>query len=257
MSGSEPSPAPAGQDPPEEFAPGPTWRPVAAVIPCKDEAQRIAATVTAVSRLADVDLVIVVDDGSTDDTAERARAAGATVVRHPRNAGKAAALTTGVGHVRQLVSDGALPTHDLLFVDGDLEESAGNLGSLLAPLRTSEADLTIATLPPQKISGGGHGFVVRLGREGIAALTGFEAQQPLSGMRALTDEAFTAASPLARGWGVEVGMTIDVLHAGLRVVEVPCELHHRVTGSNWRGQLHRARQYRDVWLALTARRLRR
>ena len=50
---------------------------------------------------------------------------------------------------------------------------------------------------------------------------------------------------------------VDVLLAGLRVVEVPCELHHRVSGSDWRGQLHRARQYRDVALALVHRRLRR
>ena len=76
-------------------------------------------------------------------------------------------------------------------------------------------------------------------------------------MRCLTRAAFDAASPLARGWGVEVGLTVDVLRAGLRVVEVPCELHHRVSGRDWRGQLHRARQYRDVWLALVRRRLRR
>ena len=48
-------------------------------------------------------------------------------------------------------------------------------------------------------------------------------------------------------------LTVDVLRAGLRVVEVPCELQHRVTGRDWRGQLHRAEQYRDVWLALVRR----
>jgi hypothetical protein len=117
--------------------------------------------------------------------------------------------------------------------------------------------MTIATLPPQKTPGGGRGFVVRLARKGIADLTGFEAVQPLSGMRCITREAFEAATPLARGWGVEVGLTVDVLLAGLRVEEVPCELHHRVSGSDWRGQLHRARQYRDVALALARRRARR
>ncbi len=230
-------------------------RPVAAVIPCKDEAKRIEATVRAVRSLPEVHLVVVVDDGSTDDTTARARAAGAEVVSHSRNMGKAAALTTGVRHVRALTAHRSLPVHDLLFVDGDLEESARNLGVLLPPIFTGEADLAIATLPPQKVAGGGRGFVVRLGRDGILDLTGFEAVQPLSGMRALTDEAFTSASPLARGWGVEVGMTIDVLRAGLRVLEVPCALEHRVTGTDWRGQVHRAKQYRDVWLALAARRL--
>jgi hypothetical protein len=76
-------------------------------------------------------------------------------------------------------------------------------------------------------------------------------------MRCLTREAFEAARPLARGWGVETGLTIDLLTAGFRVQEVPCELHHRVTGKDWHAQVHRAKQYRDVWLALARRRNRR
>src|SRR6185312_16894054 len=99
------------------------------------------------------------------------------------------------------------------------------------------------------------GFVVRLARGGILRLTGWRATQPLSGMRCVSRAAFEQATPLARGWGVEVGLTVDVLQAGLRIVEVPCELHHRVSGRGWRAQLHRGRQYRDVWLALAERRL--
>ncbi len=75
-------------------------------------------------------------------------------------------------------------------------------------------------------------------------------------MRCITREAFEAARPLAHGWGVEVGLTIDVLRGGYRLLEVPCELHHRVTGRDLRSQLHRAAQYRDVARALAARRLR-
>ena len=53
------------------------------------------------------------------------------------------------------------------------------------------------------------------------------------------------------------GQVEAVLDAGLVVREVPCDLHHRVTGTDWRAQLHRAAQYRDVALALGIRRLRR
>jgi hypothetical protein len=241
--------------------------PVAAVIPAKDEADRIAATVRAVRGIDGVDLVVVVDDGSSDATATLAREAGAEVVRHARNRGKAAAMMTGAAHVaRREQSQQASPSGDatqpavaraLLFVDADLEASAANLGVLVPPVAEGRADMAIATLPPQRTAGGGRGFVVRLARGGIEHLTGFRAVQPLSGMRCISREAFDAATPLARGWGVEVGLTVDVLLAGLRVVEVPCELHHRVSGSDWRGQLHRARQYRDVALALGLRRLRR
>ena len=232
---------------------------VAAVVPCKDEADRIAATVAAVASLPQVGRVVVVDDGSTDDTARVAEAAGAEVVRHPRNRGKAAALESGVRRVRELeraeaVTDpGAAWPAALLFVDGDLQETATNLGVLATAVLDGTADMTIATLPAQVTAGGGRGLVVDLARGGIARLTGFRAIQPLSGMRCLTPAAFDAARPLARGWGVETALTVDVLRAGLTVLEVPCELQHRVSGSDWRGQLHRAGQYRDVWLALVRR----
>lgn len=233
---------------------------VAVIIAAKDEAARIVTTVSAARRIAGVDLVIVVDDGSSDATGRLAADAGAVVLSHPRNRGKAAAMATGARAVADhdinepVVLGGA---RLLLFIDADLEHSAANAAALVAPVASGDADMTVATLPPQSTSGGGHGFVVRLARNGIERLAGWTPTQPLSGMRCLSREAFEAASPLARGWGVEVGLTIDVLGAGLRVLEVPCELQHRVTGSSWRGQVHRARQYRDVWLALADRRVRR
>jgi len=234
---------------PAAYRPG-----VAAIVPCKDEADRIGATLAAVRDLPEVDIVVVVDDGSTDTTAEVARAGGAVVVVHPRNRGKAAALRSGVARLRADEARDGHPARHLLFVDGDLQETAANLSVLVGPVAGGTADMTIATLPPQQSAGGGHGFVVRLARDGIERLTGFRAVQPLSGMRCLTAEAYAAAAPLARGWGVEVGLTVDVLRAGLRVLEVPCELQHRVSGTDLRSQLHRAAQYRDVWLALALRR---
>ncbi|MDQ6716486.1 MAG: glycosyltransferase family 2 protein [Actinomycetota bacterium] len=228
-------------------------RPVAVVVPAKDEARRIASTVRAAQALAGVRLVVVVDDGSTDATGDLARSTGARVVRHASNQGKAAAMTTGAAVAAAELGE----DHLLLFVDADLEESAGALGVLVPPVASGEADMSVAILPPQASSGGGHGFVVRLARRGIADLTGWTPTQPLSGMRCLSRDAYLTAQPLARGWGVEVGLTVDVLAAGMTVVEVPCDLHHRVTGSDWAAQLHRARQYRDVALALARRRLRR
>jgi hypothetical protein len=78
----------------------------------------------------------------------------------------------------------------------------------------------------------------------------------LSGQRCITRQLFDAVQPLARGFGVETGLTIDALRRGARVVEVAVPIAHRVTGTSWRDRRHRARQYRDVWLALAARRLR-
>ncbi|MDR8407884.1 glycosyltransferase [Nonomuraea sp. 3-1Str] len=221
----------------------------AVIIPAKDEARRIGATVTASLALPGVDLVVVVDDGSSDQTGKAARAAGARVVRHSRNRGKAAAMETGAEAVRLL--DGDTPRH-LLFLDADLGETARAAAALITPIREGTADMSIAVFAA-RVKLGGHGMVVRLSRDGIRRATGFTATQPLNGQRCLTRDAFEAARPLAHGFGVETGLTIDLLRKGFRVAEVEVEMSHRATGTDWRAQLHRARQLRDVALALATR----
>jgi glycosyltransferase involved in cell wall biosynthesis len=230
---------------------------LAVVVPAKDEAERIAATVRAALAIDGVNLVVVVDDGSSDATGPEAAGAGADVVRHERNRGKAAAMETGAARVAVLDAAAGTPSRALLFIDADLGPSATAAGLLAEPVLAGEADMTIALIPPQVTAGGGSGRVVRLSRRGIKRATGWSATQPLSGTRCLSRAAFDAAVPLDAGWGVETGLTIDLLTAGFRVIEVPCELHHRVTGSDLGGQLHRAAQYRDVARALLRRRLRR
>lgn len=226
---------------------------VAAIVPAKDEADRVAATVTALLALHTVDLVIVVDDGSTDATAAVAADAEALVVRHPANRGKAAALETGVARLLEEETRTGSDPHVLLFADADLGASAANLEPLLLPVLAGSADLTVANIP-RSASSLGAGRVVRLARGQIEAMTGRTIEQPLNGMRAMTRETFADASPLASGWGVEAAMLVDVLRAGRRVVEVPVELTHRRTGSDLAGRLHRAKQLRDVSTALLARR---
>jgi glycosyltransferase involved in cell wall biosynthesis len=221
----------------------------AVIIAAKDEQDRIAATVEAAASLPGVDLVVVVDDGSTDATGRLAEGSGAKVVRHSRNRGKGAAMETGAAAVRLL--DGDVPRH-LLFLDADLGESAKQAGPLIEPVRSGSADMTIAIFS-ELVKLGGRGFVVRLSRDGIKRLTGWTAGQPLNGQRCLTRAAFDAGQPLAPGFGVETGLTIDLLREGFKIAEVEVPLSHRATGTDWRAQVHRGRQFRDVARALAAR----
>ena len=227
---------------------------IAVVIPAKDEADRIAATVRACRAIPRVDLVVVVDDGSTDATQSAARCAGAVTVRHSVSRGKASAMETGAGVVAMRdYEDG--PSRLLLFIDGDLGDSAAACADLVPPVIDGAADMSIAVLPKQA-GAGGRGRVVRAARRAIAATTGWAPVAPLSGQRCLTREAYDAAQPFAEGWGVEVGMTIDVLVAGLTVIEVPCDIQHRAPGNDMAGRLHRAAQYRAVMQAIARRKLR-
>jgi len=232
---------------------------LAVVIPARNEADRIAATVAAASKLTGADIVVVVDDGSTDSTAALAASAGAQVVRHARNRGKAAALETGAEAVRLIEAGGLTgaglaasgPRH-LLFLDADLADTAADAGPLVDPVRAGSADMTIAVFTT-RVRNGGFGIVTTTAGAGIERMTGFRPAQPLNGQRCLTRAAFTAALPLAPGWGVETGMTIDLLRKGMRITEVEVPLSHRATGKDWRSHLHRLHQLADVTWALGVR----
>jgi len=226
---------------------------VAVVIPARNESDRIAATVRAAAGLPGVDIVIVVDDGSTDGTAAAAQDAGASVMRHARNRGKAAAMETGAEAVRLLEDNERRdrPRH-LLFLDADLAETAAGAAPLAEPVREGRADMTIAVFST-RVKQGGHGIVVSLSGSGIMRATGWRPAQPLNGQRCLTRAAFEAARPLAPGFGVETGLTIDLLRQGMRITEVEVPLAHRATGGDWRSQVHRARQFVDVGRALAVR----
>jgi glycosyltransferase involved in cell wall biosynthesis len=231
---------------------------LAIIIPARNEADCIAATVAAATTLAGADIVVVVDDGSTDETAALAAGAGAHVVKHARNRGKAAAMETGAEAVRLIESGAAGPVvtgsgpRHLLFLDADLAGSAAEAGPLVEPVRLGTADMTIAVFTT-RVRKGGFGVVTATSGAGIERATGWRPAQPLNGQRCLTRAAFTAALPLAPGWGAETGMTIDLLRKGMHVSEVAVPLSHRATGNDWRAQVHRLHQLADVIRALAVR----
>lgn len=213
-----------------------------ALIPAHDEAERITSTVQAALGVRGLDRVIVVDDASSDGTADLARAAGAEVIALPTNLGKGGALQTGLDSVAE-------DADVVLLLDGDLGATAAEAGLLLTPLFAGEADMTIATLP-RPAGSGGFGLVKGLARFGIRAMSGYEPTAPLSGQRGLTRAAWTAATPFASGYGVEVSLTVRAARAGMRILEVPTTMGHAATGRDLAGFRHRGRQFVHVAAAL-------
>lgn len=223
-------------------------RAVVALVAARNEEDRVGETVRALAEIPEVGEVVVVDDASADDTAAVALRAGATVLRIPGRAGKGAALE---GVFRRL------PGAEVwLLADADLGASAARLRDVLSPVLGGDADLAIAVFPP--LAGGGLGAVKRTAGGAIRALSGFRAEEPLSGQRAISSACLAACRPVAAGFGVETAMTIDAVRAGFRVVEVPVpELSHRPTGRGFRGFAHRGRQGTDIAMAIARRTLRR
>ena len=214
------------------------------IIPAYNEAERITATVQAALAIAGVERVVVVDDGSTDDTAKIAKRAGAEVISKPHKRGKGAAMGSGVAYLRKSAQPGA--DYLLLFVDGDLGASASACEVLIEPVASGRCSMSIA-VPPAFKGAGGHGFVLGTARKAISEATGWEPQAPLSGQRCMNSFVFEACkNQLSRGWGVETWLSVKALEAGFTVLEVPCSITHRVSVNNLAGRLHRLEQFRQV-----------
>lgn len=218
---------------------------VAALIPAYNEADLIGETVAAALAMTGVDEVVVVDDGSDDETASVASDAGARVIRLTQNSGKGAALNAGIAEVDADI---------YLMIDADLGASASETCRLLEPVLAGHADLSIAIMTAPEGHKGGFGLAMRLSRWAIRRFGGTVVTAPLSGQRAFRRELVESIGGFEAGFGVETAMTIDALRNGYSVVEVPLPLTHRGTGRNWAGFRHRGRQFWHI-LKVVCRRM--
>ena len=206
-----------------------------ALIPAFNAEDTIEATIEGLRNIPEIGGILVVDDGSADETARRAEQAGAEVIRHPRNVGKGAALNTGLAALRNRDFEA------LALVDSDLGASAAGFARLLAPVLAGRADMTIACFPRSKRPGG-FGLAKGFCRLGLRAFTGRWFSAPMSGQRVLSAAIAARLPGFAAGWGCEPALTIDVHRLGGRILEVPVEMTHTETGRSFKDFAHRGRQ---------------
>jgi glycosyltransferase involved in cell wall biosynthesis len=216
------------------------------IVAAFNEADRIGRTLGALAQAFPSASLWVADDGSTDSTPEIARAAGARVVRSERVIGKGAAVTRAA---REALNDappsepGSHRSTVFVLCDGDLGESAAELGPLVEAVRRGDTDIAVTAFARRV--GGGFGLAVGFARWAIRRRCGLETTAPISGQRALSARAMGDVLPFAPDFGLELGMTIDAVRAGHRVLEIELDLEQRATGRTLAGSAHRARQLLD------------
>ncbi len=218
---------------------------VAVLIPAFNEEELIGDTVGAALAMPGIDEVVVIDDGSDDQTPFVAYDAGARVIQLENNSGKGAALKAGLAETEADI---------YLMIDADLGTCAAETHALLEPIVANHADMSIAILRAPADHKGGFGLVKKLAAWGIRKYGGKIVTAPISGQRAIRRQVLDDVGGFESGFGVEVGLTIDALRKGYQIVEVPLPLTHRVTGRDLSGFLHRGRQFRDVARAIWRRR---
>ncbi len=209
---------------------------VMVVIPAFNEEHTIRSTLSAIRTVEGISKILVVDDGSSDRTADIAREAGVEILLLNSNCGKGGAMNRAL----ELVD-----TDVVVFLDADLGETASQAGLIIKPVLEGEADLCIAAFPPPTKKGG-FGLVKGTARRAIKKLADIEVNSPLSGQRAMSREVLRAVTPFYEAYGVELGMTLNALAHGFKVKEVLTDMKHNETGRDLQGFIHRGKQFLDV-----------
>lgn len=185
-----------------------------AVIPAYNEEKTVAEAVTGALGIAD--RVLVVDDGSDDRTAERAEAAGATVVRHALNRGLGGALGTGIEGALRLGADA------ILTMDADGQHRPEDAKRVLDRLREGDADFVIGS---RMLSPEGMPFhrrlANRIGNLLTWALFGLAVSDSQSGLRAMTREAAMKIELKTDRMEVSSEFVKEIKEKKLRLAEVP------------------------------------
>jgi glycosyltransferase involved in cell wall biosynthesis len=206
----------------------PPSRTALAVVPAYNEAATIAGVVRSLRRHAPEFDVLVIDDGSTDETSRLARAAGARVVRPPFNLGIGGAVQTGFVFARE-------GGYDLMVqVDGDGQHDAAELGKLLEAMEPG-VDMVCGSrflvkgeyLAPVSRRAGIHLFAWLLSRFVGQAVT-----DPTSGFRLYNRRAIKLFADDYPHDYPEVEAVLMLHHHQLRMREVPVRMFQRGGGSS-------------------------
>lgn len=192
------------------------------LLPCLDEGPRIAALVARIRELHPGFDVLVIDDGSADDTASTARAAGASVVRHPFRLGYGAALQTGYKFAIERGYE------RLVQMDGDGQHPPEEIGTLLSALEESDGDLVVGSRflgkPCYRIPAArrlGIGFFSNL----VSALARRRITDPTSGFQAMSQRLLRFYRQDFYPWDYpDADMLLRVHQAGFSFVEVPVRM---------------------------------
>jgi glycosyltransferase involved in cell wall biosynthesis len=197
---------------------------VSVIIPAYNEGPAIASVVSSVASSGAWREVIVVDDGSSDDTADQARRAGAAVVRHPYNKGNGAAVKSGI---RTASGD------YVLIVDGDGQHRAGDAHRLVA--RLGEYDLVIGA----RAAATQATPTRRLGNAALNRFAGYLTGRPIpdltSGFRAARrDYLLEFLHLLPNGFSTPTTTTLAFIKAGYNVAFEPTDADARMGNSKIR-----------------------
>lgn len=204
---------------------------ITVIIPARDEEVSIGSMVLKTKKYADH--VIVVDDGSIDDTAEIARIAGAEVIRHPKNKGKGEAIKTGF---YAAFNNG---TKIIVTIDADGQHDPDEIPKVVAPISSLGVNMVIGS---RYLNGNNIPFIRHMGQKVLDRMTnlnsGVKVSDTQSGFRAFDIDTAKKFSFGENGLSIESQMLAEAASAGSVIKEVDVGVRYDVDCSSENAVVH-------------------
>jgi glycosyltransferase involved in cell wall biosynthesis len=209
---------------------------VTAIVPAYNECENIEKTIEALKQINGITEIIVVNDGSNDNTYELLRKIdNIKVIHHAINKGKGHAVKSALSFV----------TNDyVLLVDADLKNSALEMKKLVESANKDRKSMLVA-IYPKPLNKGGFGLVKTLSQKSLYLLTSKNSSSVLSGQRLIYTD-FLKQINLPDNFGLEFKITLEALRNDITIVDIPLNIRHRETGRNIRGFIHRGKQFTNI-----------
>lgn len=207
-----------------------------AVVPVYNEADLIKDTIEGLKTIESIDEIVIVNDGSTDNTSKICKNLGVIVIDIESNQGKGYAIKKAIESI----------SFDFLaLVDGDLGKTSWEIEKLINPVINGEGDVSIAKFPKAEVKGG-FGLVKGFAKKSVYYFTGVEIDTTLSGQRVYRKEVLDKIDYIPNRYGIELAMTVQTINNGFSIIEVPVTMKHRFTKRNLKGFIHRGKQFVDI-----------
>lgn len=210
------------------------------VVPAYNEEKNIENTINGLKNIKIIDDIVVVNDGSQDNTRKILETLDVNVINLNKNHGKGYAMKKAIEEIHC----------DIIgFVDGDVGSTSIEIEKLIKPVIMDEVDFTIAMFPKASDNvniKGGFGFVKNLAKKGVYFYTGKLMDTSLSGQRVYKKNVVDSMKYIPTHYGIEIAMTIQAIRNGYSFREVPVNMTHRYTDRSIRGFKHRGKQFLDI-----------
>lgn len=210
----------------------------AVIIPAYNEEKNIVSVVKQAKKSSPNSLIMVVDDGSKDNTYRFAKEAGAVVIRNSKNIGKVGSTQKAFEYIKRNYPD----VKFIVLIDADNQYSALDIPKFLK-YADKKVDFVIGKRSFEDIPYFRHFFGIRVGAAFFNFLYGTNFKDTVCGFRAISTDAFEKMDLKSSGYAVESEMLVEALKKGMEIKEVPVRVRYKIS--------HTARKWSTMLINIT------